>query len=269
MSGITIPVFASFNTQPPEGGWAAGIHYCNGALQFQHTAARRRLVQSSAQNRNEVDVSTHSRPKAAGAGTGNTLTALEVSTHSRPKAAGDRHAADLLELTFQHTAARRRLGRALTLSQLFGTVSTHSRPKAAGRKRRKTMPNRSVSTHSRPKAAGQNGLVVYAGFCSFNTQPPEGGWQQMQIFKSAIFLFQHTAARRRLGKRYEWDDRRKWFQHTAARRRLGLVVGFARQKSCFNTQPPEGGWSDFWGWLVFPKRFNTQPPEGGWVYMML
>ena len=34
---------------------------------------------------------------------------------------------------------------------------------------------------------------------------------------------------------------------------------------CFNTQPPEGGWSH----LLFGGRcgirFNTQPPEGGWV----
>ena len=34
--------------------------------------------------------------------------------------------------------------------------------------------------------------------------------------------------------------------------------------SCFNTQPPEGGW-----WADAAGRrgyygFNTQPPEGGW-----
>ena len=33
---------------------------------------------------------------------------------------------------------------------------------------------------------------------------------------------------------------------------------------CFNTQPPEGGWSETTD-KVFPDPgFNTQPPEGGW-----
>ena len=54
-----------------------------------------------------------------------------------------------------------------------------------------------VSTHSRPKAAG----LIYL---SASLRP----------------LFQHTAARRRLGQ--DQDERRIFF--------------------CFNTQPPEGGW---------------------------
>ena len=34
------------------------------------------------------------------------------------------------------------------------------------------------------------------------------------------------------------------FQHTAARRRLGLLkIFFGHSKRCFNTQPPEGGWN--------------------------
>ena len=33
------------------------------------------------------------------------------------------------------------------------------------------------------------------------------------------------------------------FQHTAARRRLLSVVSALRLRGCFNTQPPEGGWS--------------------------
>ena len=54
-----------FNTQPPEGGWDDG------------------------RNRKEIqNVSTHSRPKAAGASQGFALLKYVVSTHSRPKAAG-------------------------------------------------------------------------------------------------------------------------------------------------------------------------------------
>ena len=59
-----------------------------------------------------------------------------------------------------------------------------------------------VSTHSRPKAAG---LVIYAVVSFF-----------------------------------------AMFQHTAARRRLGNLTGSSGNGSpSFNTQPPEGGWWEF------------------------
>ena len=35
---------------------------------------------------------------------------------------------------------------------------------------------------------------------SFNTQPPEGGWDELRAKSAAATVFQHTAARRRLGK---------------------------------------------------------------------
>ena len=55
------------------------------------------------------------------------------------------------------------------------------------------------------------------------------------------------------------------FQHTAARRRLGFPLPSWRFRLRFNTQPPEGGW--FFGRRHDDgyARFNTQPPEGGWV----
>ena len=82
-----------------------------GLYEFQHTAARRRLVFEIPKSNGEVEVSTHSRPKAAGqqsnthggCETGfNTqppeggwdlwhhriISGVGVSTHSRPKAAG-------------------------------------------------------------------------------------------------------------------------------------------------------------------------------------
>nr|WP_308021542.1 hypothetical protein [Neisseria mucosa] len=34
---------------------------------------------------------------------------------------------------------------------------------------------------------------------SFNTQPPEGGWSGSDIMHASLEMFQHTAARRRLG----------------------------------------------------------------------
>ena len=78
---------------------------------FQHTAARRRLGGNPKQGGKEGKVSTHSRPKAAGAISMSNSGIDFVSTHSRPKAAGtdDPKPGDIA-MWFQHTAARRRLG---------------------------------------------------------------------------------------------------------------------------------------------------------------
>ena len=100
-----------FNSQPPEGGW--------------------RTVRAAAEV--FADVSTHSRPKAAGftpaAGRG----IKAVSTHSRPKAAGCLPNLFIIQkLAFQLTAARRRLDKPDDNPDDKPQVSTHSRPKAAG-----------------------------------------------------------------------------------------------------------------------------------------
>ena len=58
-----------FNTQPPEGGWGDFVHL----------------------NVKSGVVSTHSRPKAAGANLAECCASRLVSTHSRPKAAGGSH----------------------------------------------------------------------------------------------------------------------------------------------------------------------------------
>ena len=57
----------------------------------------------------EMAVSTHSRPKAAGGSGVNPNRPKLVSTHSRPKAAGAARAGCSGRRRFQHTAARRRL----------------------------------------------------------------------------------------------------------------------------------------------------------------
>ena len=55
------------------------------------------------------------------------------------------------------------------------------------------------------------------------------------------------------------------FQHTAARRRLGRRLWQPNlSKKCFNTQPPEGGWLPRLVKNLWIFGFNTQPPEGGW-----
>ena len=82
-----------------------------------------------------------------------------------------------------------------------------------------------------------------------------------------VGLFQHTAARRRLGLQTAlilyavgfntqppeggwtneplYSDRLFLFQHTAARRRLVTPTDSMSKNCCFNTQPPEGGWRRF------------------------
>ena len=79
----------------------------------------------------------------------------QVSTHSRPKAAGLMASSAIRVNPFQHTAVRRRLDTvAIGIRNHFG-VSTHSRPKAAGSALRpRASQDIQVSTHSRPKAAG-------------------------------------------------------------------------------------------------------------------
>ena len=39
-----------------------------------------------------------------------------------------------------------------------------------------------VSTHSRLKAAGPNAYIFRQNHYSFNTQPPEGGWDNEALF---------------------------------------------------------------------------------------
>ena len=133
---------------------------------------------------------------------------LIVSTHSRPKAAGDFgrlrvwrfrgfntqppeggwHSSLLFSLVdnmFQHTAARRRLGDFIRSSIAFSR-SFNTQPPEGGWQFRHEADNRFflVSTHSRPKAAGPF-LPTY----------------------QKRFLFQHTAARRRLEQQHRLQPR--------------------------------------------------------------
>ena len=162
----------SFNTQPPEGDCVLlrgsapeqivsthsrpkatdlrNFKYFH-SIQFQHTAARRRLLFAQPISFSSI-VSTHSRSKAT---VFQSIKAFSVpnivSTHSRPKAT----------VLF------------IIISSKFKYVSTHSRPKATGFAWRRVFGSRGfntqppegdwvaaiapsdsaqVSTHSRPKA---------------------------------------------------------------------------------------------------------------------
>ena len=148
----------------------------------------------------------------------------------------------------------------------FFSVSTHSRLKAAGTECLCLSQTFCVSTHSRLKAAGIGGVYCSDRRVSFNTQPPEGGWQNAFPIGIDAICFNTQ------------PPEGGW---TLALRRHHLLGGF-------NTQPPEGGWLKPFG--VTAKitvsthsrlkaagrrcigadarqaRFNTQPPEGGWAH---
>ena len=104
------------------------------------------------------------------------VASLPVSTHSRPKAAGAATAGAAGDGEFQHTAARRQLVFGYRRQITLEAVSTHSRPKAAGEVQAAIMRQQQVSTHSRPKAAGPVQPPLFVRVLRFNTQPPEGSW---------------------------------------------------------------------------------------------
>ena len=121
-------------------------------------------------------VSTRSRPKAAGTKRNRVSYISFVSTRSRPKAAGCLPDIHWLPMMFQHAAARRRLDE---------RMETRHKPllfqHAAARRRLDWIHTRKIK-----------------GNC-FNTQPPEGGWQDVWAYAHEHQVFQHAAARRRLG----------------------------------------------------------------------
>ena len=145
-------------------------------IRFQHTAARRRLGAVTTHHARVLNVSTHSRPKAAGPY--RLIRGWQIQfQHTAARRRLDvrkvnavyyalfQHTAArrrlgiwtngiLYVLKFQHTAARRRLVLYYLLNYLFFLVSTHSRPKAAGGRLFGKRIAETVSTHSRPKAAG-------------------------------------------------------------------------------------------------------------------
>ena len=76
-----------FNTQPPEGGWLGADGQIRSLDMFQHTAARRRLVEQSSYAVVRAGFNTQP-PEGGWVNHGKKWNISDVSTHSRPKAAG-------------------------------------------------------------------------------------------------------------------------------------------------------------------------------------
>ena len=142
---------------------------------FQHTAARRRLVNLIASGHPGSLVSTHSRPKAAGSPSLLMQKLILFQHTAARRRLGHRRdsarrrdrfntqppeggwaigAIPRVGVTFQHTAARRRLGvteNFVMFGDLFQHTAARRRLAAIGAIPRVGV---TVSTHSRPKAAG-------------------------------------------------------------------------------------------------------------------
>ena len=234
----------SFNTQPPEGGWALLA-----ANQYFRT-----------------HVSTHSHPKVAGQKSPLLQMLIGVSTHSHPKVAGLPTVPQVgIRTVFQHTATRRWLGRPIAddaptfhrfntqppeggwlkpytsplIHDCFNTqppeggwfhrsggnvfisvVSTHSHPKVAGTPLARTLRTRDVSTHSHPKVAGVivQEHVIHIDV-STHSHPKVAGLVFIEVGRQNL-VSTHSHPKVAGPTAAVSACSAAWFQHTATRRWL-------------------------------------------------
>ena len=229
-----------FNTQPPEGGWRQYSLILSASLCFNTQPPEGGWFRHR-QFSEVLNVSTHSRPKAAGCSL-SVLRLFHSGFNTQPPEGGWRRSGRvrIVHCPFQHTAARRRLAK--PAKPFFINI---------------------VSTHSRPKAAGAHDADAGREYW-FQHTAARRRLATLAAKTIRCCLFQHTAARRRLG-RYKSTTFVIWRFNTQPPEGGWLHMTSTRRFfSCFNTQPPEGGWVG-----KKPTRpnlicFNTQPPEGGW-----
>ena len=223
-----------FNTQPPEGGWALFKSRNQTDVLFQHTAARRRLVHAFEDNRSESTVSTHSRPKAAGAIKRQTR-AYSLSFNTQPPEGGwptasPPHAANRGFNTQPPEGGWLRRPLSACCFDRFNTQP----PEGGWHTTRVYLIRLVVSTHSRPKAAGACG---------------QSGIQSK--------TFQHTAARRRLACLVFVGAVHAFVSTHSRPKAAGFDGPFPI--ACierFNTQPPEGGWLSGRSWQPEQDAFQ-------------
>ena len=143
-----------FNTQPPEGGWASNRKVSDDCLCFQHTAARRRLVDVNLRSLIGEHSFNTQPPEGGWSSKLDTPQPTTVSTHSRPKAAGDC-------LAFSYHLL----------------VCFNTQPPEGGWTKSVTSLARLPSFNTQPPEGGwwARRRATLGAKC-FNTQPPEGGW---------------------------------------------------------------------------------------------
>ena len=126
-------------------------------------------------------------------------------------------------------------------------VSTHSHPKVAALVMGIRNANCKVSTHSHPKVAAAVNVHWQRCRKSFNTQPPEGGCNNVWSELNNTYSFNTQPPEGGCQTLKDGIESEAGFQHTATRRWL---LAFQRLplflRCCFNTQPPEGGCQKDW-----------------------
>ena len=180
-NGLVTTFLSCFNTQPPEGGWrtfagqwrapplvsthsrpkAAGKPRITMTLdeQFQHTAARRRLVFILNRAIPCDIVSTHSRPKAAGDRAMMWL-ARQYGFNTQPPEGGwtSSPSTSTASSMFQHTAARRRLVLSRAVADATGWFQhTAARRRLVVIQARPNKLNRFQHTAARRRLFGSHG----------------------------------------------------------------------------------------------------------------
>ena len=190
----------SFNSQPPEGGWANRPCRCPHAKRFNSQPPEGGWALNMPTNPNATRFNSQppeggwqlyrSLPGAFGVFQLTAARRRLVEPELVERASGS---------LFQLTAARRRLANQRTAQFVAWHVSTHSRPKAAGDSLTSLDRIVKVSTHSRPKAAGNTVLFKFMRKpVSTHSRPKAAGYAAGTWF-GRLKEFQLTAARRRLG----------------------------------------------------------------------
>ena len=171
-----------FNTQPPEGGCRQKtLFFCPNGQSFNTQPPEGGCYAEQHLNVTTIEVSTHSRPKAA-AWYSHNKRQLLAGFNTQPPEGGCKHAlrGALVNLWFQHTAARRRLRAQKTpphrrcsfntqppeggCHSINDPLYTRWRFQHTAARRRLPVPcktsfkSANVSTHSRPKAAAAKDL---------------------------------------------------------------------------------------------------------------
>ena len=172
--------------------------------------------------------------------------ASTVSTHSRPKAAG--HLINQQRKSHYCFNTQPPEGGWVSIKPETcrdWAVSTHSRPKAAGCRLNHHPGIRRCFNTQPPEGGWKTDLLQQNHLSCFNTQPPEGGWGQLfkQCQRVGIQRFNTQPPEGGWVMRPTEGRPMNMFQHTAARRRLGCGMVRSKRRGRFNTQPPEGGWT--------------------------
>ena len=101
--------------------------------------------------------------------------------------------------------------------------------------------------------------------CCFNTQPPEGGWAVKEVYDPNLDVSTHSRLKAAGQGGGEGERCGRVSTHSRLKAAGSRLSAPSVSNTCFNTQPPEGGWVPLIVMWVLFKCFNTQPPEGGWT----